>query len=159
VSGLGIEITVAEYRAGNKKDNAPDKINTRYKVPDVTLKRGSLVRWISMNGSRKCRTVIKRQGEWLRLRSLAKTANRSAEMKLANARPSNIQAILSGKGTDVAIEELVLACERIDLDRYGHQAPGIYFRMNTSSERVLLAWISQLSWFCLIRTAEYSCGC
>ena len=40
VSGLGLEITVAEYRGGNHKDNAPLKINGVYKVPDVTLKRG-----------------------------------------------------------------------------------------------------------------------
>ena len=40
VSGLGLEITVAEYRAGNDKDNAPIKITGTYKVPDVTLKRG-----------------------------------------------------------------------------------------------------------------------
>jgi len=39
-SGLGMEFTVAEYRAGNKKDNAPDKISGGYKVTDVTLKRG-----------------------------------------------------------------------------------------------------------------------
>ncbi|KAA3656314.1 MAG: phage tail protein, partial [Calditrichaeota bacterium] len=40
VSGLGIEITMAEYRAGNEKLNAPRKINGMFKVPDVTLKRG-----------------------------------------------------------------------------------------------------------------------
>ena len=40
VTGLGMEITVAEYRNGNEKDNAPRKITGTYKVPDVTLKRG-----------------------------------------------------------------------------------------------------------------------
>ena len=40
VSGLGMEITVAEYRAGNFKDNTPMKVTGTYKVPDVTLKRG-----------------------------------------------------------------------------------------------------------------------
>ena len=40
VSGLGMEITVAEYRNGNEKDNAPRKMTGMYKVPDITLKRG-----------------------------------------------------------------------------------------------------------------------
>src|SRR5215471_5066772 len=40
VAGLGMEITVAEYRAGNDKDTTARKITGTYKVPDVTLKRG-----------------------------------------------------------------------------------------------------------------------
>ena len=40
ISGLGLEINVAEYRAGNHSENAPLKVNCTNKVPDVTLKRG-----------------------------------------------------------------------------------------------------------------------
>src|ERR1044072_4775485 len=40
VSGLGMESTVAEYRNGNDAENHVSKINTDYKVTDVTLKRG-----------------------------------------------------------------------------------------------------------------------
>src|SRR5439155_18789352 len=40
VSGLGMEITVAEYRGGNFRDNTPLQVSGTYKVPDVTLKRG-----------------------------------------------------------------------------------------------------------------------
>ena len=40
VSGLGLELTVAEYRAGNHPANSPLKVNGTYKTPDVTLKRG-----------------------------------------------------------------------------------------------------------------------
>src|SRR3974390_2748968 len=40
VAGLGTEIHIAEYRAGNWADNSPVKVNGSYKVPDVTLKRG-----------------------------------------------------------------------------------------------------------------------
>src|SRR4029077_1750396 len=40
INGLGTEIHLAEYRAGNWKDNSPLKVNGSYKVPDVTLKRG-----------------------------------------------------------------------------------------------------------------------
>lgn len=40
VSGLGTEITVAEYRSGADRRNAVTKIPGLYKVGDVTLKRG-----------------------------------------------------------------------------------------------------------------------
>src|SRR4029077_16668177 len=40
INGLGTEIHLAEYRAGNWTDNSPIKVNGSYKVPDVTLKRG-----------------------------------------------------------------------------------------------------------------------
>lgn len=40
VSGLGTEITVAEYRDGADKRNVVTKIPGMFKVADVTLKRG-----------------------------------------------------------------------------------------------------------------------
>ncbi|TVQ32931.1 MAG: phage tail protein [Geminicoccaceae bacterium] len=40
VSGLGTEITVAEYRNGNDVRNVVTKIPGMFKVSDVTLKRG-----------------------------------------------------------------------------------------------------------------------
>lgn len=40
VSGLGTEITVAEYRNGNDARNVVTKIPGMFKVADVTLKRG-----------------------------------------------------------------------------------------------------------------------
>lgn len=40
VSGLGTEVTVAEYRNGNDKRNVVTKIPGMFKVNDVTLKRG-----------------------------------------------------------------------------------------------------------------------
>jgi phage tail-like protein len=117
VSGLGMEITVAEYRVGNKKDNAPDKITTVYKVPDVTLKRGvigslDLYEWLDQvrNGSQDAlRTVI------ITLQSEDRSMD-AQQWKLSNARPIKYTGpTLSGKGTDVAIEELVLASERMEL--------------------------------------------
>jgi phage tail-like protein len=118
VSGLGMEITVAEYRGGNFKDNTPLKVTGTYKVPDVTLKRGvigdleTLYGWIDQvrNGSQTAlRTVsIQLQSE--------DHASVVQEWKLTNARPTKYTGpSLTGKGTDVAIEELVLACERIDV--------------------------------------------
>jgi phage tail-like protein len=117
VSGLGLEITMAEYRNGNEKDNAPRKITGTYKVPDVTLKRGvigslDLYEWLDQvrNGAQDAlRTVtIQLQNE--------DHSSVVQEWKLTNARPIKYTGpSLNGKGTDVGIEELVLACERLEL--------------------------------------------
>ncbi|HLM66857.1 MAG TPA: phage tail protein [Longimicrobium sp.] len=119
VAGLGLEVTVAEYRGGNFKDNAPIKVTGIYKVPDITLKRGvigdleTLYGWINevRNGSQTAlRTVT------IELQSEDHTQTVQA-WKLTNARPTKYTGpSLSGKGTDVAIEELTLAAERIDLE-------------------------------------------
>ncbi|MDP3204672.1 MAG: phage tail protein, partial [Hydrogenophaga sp.] len=52
VSGIGTEVTVAEYRNGNDKENHVRKVAGIHKVSDVTLKRGilnskTLFDWIS----------------------------------------------------------------------------------------------------------------
>ena len=39
-SGIGMEVTVAEYRNGNEKENSVRKITGLNKATDVTLKRG-----------------------------------------------------------------------------------------------------------------------
>src|SRR4051795_2695025 len=39
-SGIGMEVTVAEYRNGNEKENSVRKITGLNKSTDVTLKRG-----------------------------------------------------------------------------------------------------------------------
>lgn len=118
VAGLGMEITVAEYRGGNFKDNTPMKITGTYKVPDVTLKRGvigeldTLYVWLDQvrNGSQTALRTVS-------IQLLSEDHGAVAqEWKLTNARPTKYTGpSLTGKGTDVAIEELVLACERIEL--------------------------------------------
>jgi phage tail-like protein len=116
VSGLGMEITHADYRAGNYKFNAPIKVQGTFKVNDVTLKRGvigvlDLYGWLDSvrTGGLDLRTVtIKLQSE-----DRSKVAQ---QWVLSNARPVKYTGpALNGKGTDVAVEELVLACEMIDL--------------------------------------------
>lgn len=115
VSGLGMEITVAEYRGGNFKSNAPQKITGTFKVPDVTLKRGvigelDLYEWLDQvrNGSQDAlKTVV--------IELLSEDRETTAmTWELKNARPMKYTGpSLNGKGTDLAIEELVLACEDI----------------------------------------------
>ncbi len=117
VSGLGLEITVAEYRNGNEKDNAPRKITGMYKVPDVTFKRGvigslDLYEWLN-----EVRNGVQTALRTVTIQLLSEDrAGVAQEWKLTNARPMKYTGpSLNGKGTDVAIEELVLACERIDI--------------------------------------------
>ncbi|HKJ93845.1 MAG TPA: phage tail protein [Longimicrobiales bacterium] len=119
VSGLGMEITVAEYRGGNFKDNAPMKVTGTYKATDVTLKRGvigeleSLYSWLDevRSGNQSALRTVTVQLMSEDHQTVAQ------EWKLTNARPTKYTGpSLSGKGTDVAVEELVLACERIDLN-------------------------------------------
>lgn len=119
VSGLGMEITVSEYRAGNAKDNAPLKVTGTYKVPDITLKRGvigdleSLYGWLDqvrLGSQTALRTVT------IELQSEDHTSTVQA-WKLTNTRPIKYTGpTLSGTATDVAIEELVLAAERVELE-------------------------------------------
>jgi len=117
VSGLGLEITVQEYRAGNSRENSPIKVTGLNKVPDVTLKRGvigalDLYEWLSQvrDGAQDAlRTVvIQLQNE--------EHSEVVMEWKLSRARPIKYTGpSFNGKGTDVAIEELVLAAERIEI--------------------------------------------
>ena len=119
VTNIGFELTVAEYRNGNEKTNAPRKINGMYKVPDVTLKRGvigaeDLYKWVKQVRDGK-------QEEALRTVTIQLLSeDRSAvavTWKLTGARPMKYTApSLNGKGTDIAIEELVLACENIEIE-------------------------------------------
>ena len=51
VSGIGMEVTVAEYRNGNQRENSVMKITGMNKSTDVTLKRGvigslTLYQWL-----------------------------------------------------------------------------------------------------------------
>jgi phage tail-like protein len=118
VSGLGLEITVAEYRNGNEGDNTARKITGTYKVPDVTCKRGvigdsTLYDWLNdvRNGSQEALRSVTIQLLSEDRATVAQT------WKLTNARPIKYTGPqLSGKGTDVAIEELVLASERREME-------------------------------------------
>src|SRR5512135_2852671 len=65
-SNIGMEVTVAEYRNGNEKENSVRKITGINKSTDVTLKRGvvgyvNLYQWLHdiRNGNQKAyRTVL-----------------------------------------------------------------------------------------------------
>src|SRR3954469_25003385 len=51
ISGIGMEVTVAEYRNGNEKENSVRKVTGLNKSTDVTMKRGvvgslNLYKWL-----------------------------------------------------------------------------------------------------------------
>ena len=119
VTGLGVELTVAEYRNGNEKINAPRKINATYKVTDVTLKHGvigaeDLYEWLKQVRDGK-------QDESLRTVTIQLLSEDRSSVavswRLLNARPMKYTGpSLNGKGTDVAVDELVMACEDIQFE-------------------------------------------
>jgi phage tail-like protein len=116
-SGIGMEVTVAEYRNGNEKENSVRKITGLNKSTDVTLKRGvigslNLYQWLDQirNGDQSAyRTVV------IQLQNEDHTAM-VQEWKLLRARIiKHTSGPLNAKGTDVAMEELVLAYERLEM--------------------------------------------
>jgi phage tail-like protein len=117
VSGLGTEIEVIEYRAGNSELNAPIKLTGLYRVPDVSLKRGligslDLYEWLRevRNGSQNAlRAVV--------IQLLSEDRSTVVqEWRLINARPVVYRGpALDALAEDVAVEELVLASEDIEL--------------------------------------------
>ncbi|ESQ15769.1 MAG TPA: phage tail protein [Chromatiaceae bacterium] len=115
VSGLGLEINVTEYRAGNQKTNEPIKVTTTAKASDATFKRGvigaqDLYEWTDAvrNGSQEdIRKVT--------VTLLSESREPVMRWKLLGARPIKYTApSFNGKGTDLAIEELTLSVERIE---------------------------------------------
>jgi phage tail-like protein len=119
VSGINVEVTSADYRAGNSPVNHPVKVNGVYKVGDVTFKRGligatDLYQWIDAI----------RTGDHTMLRTvhvqLQDEAHNGPVMTwtLHNARPLRYTApsFNAKTGTDVAIEELVLSVEDLTIE-------------------------------------------
>ena len=116
VSGIGMEVTVAEYRNGNERENSVRKITGLNKSTDVTMKRGvigslALYNWLNQirNGDPGAvRTVT------IQLQSEDHTAV-VMTWKLFRARiVKHVSGPLNARGTDVAIEELTLAYERLE---------------------------------------------
>ncbi len=117
VSGLGLEITIAEYRAGNAQVNSPLKITGTHKVPDVTFKRGVIGRLDLWSWLKEVRDGSQAQLKNVTIKLMSEDRQDVAqEWRLINARPMKYTGpSLNGKGTDLAIEELVLAAEQLDM--------------------------------------------
>ena len=121
VSGIGTEITIAEYRNGNERENRVRKVPGVHKVSDVTLKRGivnsaDLWEWIDdvrRNGPVAQRDVVI---------TLRDEAGRDVEFwTLRGVVPMKYTGpTLAAKGGgDVAMEELVLSAEVLEFGTAG----------------------------------------
>jgi phage tail-like protein len=117
-SEIGMSVDVIEYRNGNEKENAVRKLTGLARVNDVTLRRGiigslNLYQWLDQirNGDAAgYRTVL------IHLMSEDHTAT-VLTWKLLRARIiKHTSGPLNAKGTDVAMEELTLAYERLELE-------------------------------------------
>ena len=117
-SNIGMEVNIAEYRNGNEKENSVRKITGLNKATDVTLKRGvigslNLYQWLNdiRNGNQNAlRNVV------IHLQNEDHTAVVTT-WKLMRARIiKHISGPMNAKGTDVAMEELTLAYERLEME-------------------------------------------
>jgi phage tail-like protein len=118
VSGIGTEVEVAEYRNGNSKENHVTKITGLSKYPNETFKRGligslNLYQWLDQirNGDRGALHTVVIQLPERDHTHVVQT------WKLLRARiVKHVSGPFYAKGTDVAMEEMVLAYERLELE-------------------------------------------
>lgn len=119
VSGLGTEVTMAEYRYGNDKENHVRKLAGIHKVSDVTLKRGVL----------NSKTLF----DWIaQTRTQGPAAQKNVTITLLDESHKSVQTwLLRGvvpmkytgptlaakSSSDVAMEEIVLSAEAMELER------------------------------------------
>jgi phage tail-like protein len=119
VSGLSTDITVAEYRNGNERENHVRKVPGMHKVSDVTLKRGlvnstdlwSWVNEVRQNGPSAKRTVVITMLDEARNPVMAWSLLRVFPMKYAGP------TLAAKGGGDVAMEELVLSVEGLEFEQ------------------------------------------
>jgi phage tail-like protein len=110
-------VTVSEYRNGNERENSVRKITGLNKSTDVTMKRGvigslTLYQWLDQ------------------IRNGDQNALRDVQVHLQNEDHTDVvqtwilhrsriikhtSGPLNAKGTDVAMEELVIAYERLEM--------------------------------------------
>ena len=117
-SEICMSVDVVEYRNGNEKENAVRKLTGLARYPDVTLKRGiigslDLYKWLDdiRNGNQSAmRTVVVQ---------LMNEDHSSVvqEWKLMRARiVKHVSGPFNARASDVAMEEITLAYERLELD-------------------------------------------
>ncbi len=115
VDGLSTEIETVNYREGSAKTLSPIKVASLSKVNDITLKRGvvadaSLYQWFDAqrNGTDSPRDVL--------VTLLDESEIPVLKWKLFSCRPKRIGwSKLGATSGEVAIEEFVLSCERLEL--------------------------------------------
>lgn len=117
-SEIGMSVDVIEYRNGNDKANNVRKLTGLARVNDVTLRRGiigslNLYQWLDQirNGDAAAyRTVV--------IQLMSEDHSQAVQTwKLLRARiVKHTSGPFNAKGTDVAMEELTLAYERLEME-------------------------------------------
>ncbi len=116
VSGLGMEVDYVEYRNGNDKENHVRKLPGLSRAFDVTLRRGvigdlRLFEWLraTSQGDAAAQTVT--------ITMLNERRESVVSFVLRNAQPKKwMGPTLNAKGGgEVAMEELVLTCEGVEM--------------------------------------------
>jgi phage tail-like protein len=118
VGQIGMSVDVIEYRNGNERANEVRKLTGLAHAHDVTLKRGiigslDLYQWLNeiRNGDQNALRNVTIQLQNEDHTSVALT------WKLFRARiVKHVSGPLNAKGCDVAMEELTLAYERLELE-------------------------------------------
>jgi phage tail-like protein len=117
-SEIGMSVDVTEYRNGNDKENSVLKLTGLARYPDVTLRRGiigslDLYQWLNdiRNGDAAAyRTVT------VQLLSEDHTAVVQTWRLLRARAVKHVSGPFNALCSDVAIEELTLAYERLELE-------------------------------------------
>jgi phage tail-like protein len=117
-SEIGMSVDVTEYRNGNDKENSVLKLTGLARYPDVTLRRGiigslDLYQWLNdiRNGDAAAyRTVT------VQLLSEDHTAVVQTWRLLRARAVKHVSGPFNALCSDVAIEELTLAYERLEME-------------------------------------------
>jgi phage tail-like protein len=117
-SEIGMSVDVIEYRNGNEKENAVRKLTGLARVSDVTFRRGiigslNLYQWLDQirNGDAAAYRTVQ-----IHLMNEDHTAT-VLTWKLHRARiVKHVSGPLNAKSSEVAMEELTLAYERLELE-------------------------------------------
>ncbi|MBC8008533.1 MAG: phage tail protein [Burkholderiales bacterium] len=116
-SGLVTESVIAEYRNGNAKENHVRKIPLMHKVGDVTLKRGVIDSNEFFSWIKQTREVGYKAKRDIVITLKDETGAPVRKWKLQSVIPLKYTGpTLAGKGGDMAMEELVLSAEGMDIE-------------------------------------------
>ncbi len=119
VSGLNMEVNLADYRNGNEKANHVRKVIGMHTFGEVTLKRGligamDLWEWIA-----QARDGDQGAARSVTIQMMDEARNDTVmTWKLTKARPMRYTApsLNASSGSEVAVEELVLSVESMAIE-------------------------------------------
>ena len=116
-SQIGMSVDLIEYRNGNEKANEVRKLTGLARYPDVTLRRGiigslDLYQWLDQIRNGDANAV---RNVAIQLLSEDRAVVQTWHLRHARI-VKHVSGPLNAQGCDVAIEELTLAYERLELE-------------------------------------------